>query len=193
MAKVTGPLMSLDASGTVAKTVVFSKWNGQNYVRHHVIPKNPQTAGQAQSRQYVGATGFGLSFILTKVKDTVNHVGSAGYQAAYMAAPPGQSWISNAVTKILGTDMGTITANLATFAGLAAVAALYETAGGNAGMSDFNLSYGELDPITKGAILYLIAKFAETNLGYAGFAGGADDATAPQLVSFVTYLETTSP
>ena len=193
MAKVTGPLMSLDASGTVAKTAVFSKWNGINYVRHRVIPKNPRTDLQAQARQYVGATGYALSSVLTIAKDTVNKVGSEGFQAAKVAAPAGQSWISNAVTKILGTAMGTIIANLATFAGLAAVAALYETAGGDAGLADFNLSYGMLDPITKGACLYLMAKFAENNLGYAGFASGADAATAPQLVTFVTYLKTTHP
>ncbi len=46
MAKTTGPLMSLDASGTVAKTLVFSKWKGRNYVRQWVIPSNPQSLGQ---------------------------------------------------------------------------------------------------------------------------------------------------
>jgi hypothetical protein len=46
MAKVTGPLMSIDASGTYAKTLVFSKWKGRNYVRERVIPDNPKTALQ---------------------------------------------------------------------------------------------------------------------------------------------------
>jgi len=46
MAKVTGPLMSLSASGTVANTIVFSTWKGRPYVREHVVPHNPKTAGQ---------------------------------------------------------------------------------------------------------------------------------------------------
>lgn len=46
MAKVTGPLMSIDASGTYAKTLVFSKWKGRNYVRERVIPLNPKSALQ---------------------------------------------------------------------------------------------------------------------------------------------------
>lgn len=50
MAKVTGPLMSLDASGTVAGTATFSKWKGRNYVRQRVIPSNPQTAAQTAVR-----------------------------------------------------------------------------------------------------------------------------------------------
>lgn len=38
MAKVTGPLLSLDASGSVASTLTFSRWKGINYVRQRVIP-----------------------------------------------------------------------------------------------------------------------------------------------------------
>jgi len=55
MAKVTGPLMSLDASGTVADTITFSKWKGANYVRLTVIPNNPQTASQVSQRDTLTA------------------------------------------------------------------------------------------------------------------------------------------
>lgn len=50
MAKVTGPLMSLDASGSVAKTMTFSKWKGINYVRQCVIPTYSNTTLQASVR-----------------------------------------------------------------------------------------------------------------------------------------------
>lgn len=56
MAKTVGPLMSLDASGTVAGTITFSKWKGRNYVRQRVIPANPQTAAQTGVRSsFAGA------------------------------------------------------------------------------------------------------------------------------------------
>ena len=42
--------MSLDASGSVADTIVFSKWKGRNYVRQHVIPANPKTGLQTGMR-----------------------------------------------------------------------------------------------------------------------------------------------
>jgi hypothetical protein len=42
--------MSLDASGAVAKTIVFSKWKGRNYVRQLVTPANPKSKGQVGSR-----------------------------------------------------------------------------------------------------------------------------------------------
>lgn len=50
MAVPTGPLLSFGASGTLAKTMVFSKWKGRPYVRRHVIPANPQTAAQTLTR-----------------------------------------------------------------------------------------------------------------------------------------------
>lgn len=50
MAKVTAPLLSFGASGSVAKSVVFSKWKGRPYARRHVIPANPQTVGQTLTR-----------------------------------------------------------------------------------------------------------------------------------------------
>jgi hypothetical protein len=50
MARTTGPLFSLDASGSVAKTIVFSKWKGRSYVRRHAIPSNPNTPLQQGMR-----------------------------------------------------------------------------------------------------------------------------------------------
>ncbi len=50
MARVTGPAMSLDASGSLAGTIVFSKWKGRNYIRERVIPANPKSGGQVGVR-----------------------------------------------------------------------------------------------------------------------------------------------
>ena len=50
MAKTTAPLLSLGAGGSIAKTVVFSKWRGIPYVRQHVTPANPNTTGQQDTR-----------------------------------------------------------------------------------------------------------------------------------------------
>lgn len=54
MAVPTGPLLSFGASGTIGKTVVFSKWKGRPYVRRHVIPANPQTSAQSLTRNVFG-------------------------------------------------------------------------------------------------------------------------------------------
>jgi len=50
MAKITGPLLSLKASGTVGKTQTYASWRGVNYVRSRVIPANPQTMAQQATR-----------------------------------------------------------------------------------------------------------------------------------------------
>lgn len=50
MARVSGPLMSLDASGKFADTLVASIWKGRNYMRKYVIPANPKTAAQTAHR-----------------------------------------------------------------------------------------------------------------------------------------------
>lgn len=50
MARVNGPLMGLDASGSVADTLTWSKWKGRNYVRQLVTPANPKSALQVSVR-----------------------------------------------------------------------------------------------------------------------------------------------
>jgi len=50
MAKVTGPLMSMDARGALGKAIVFSNWKGVAVVRQFVIPSNPNTAAQQSVR-----------------------------------------------------------------------------------------------------------------------------------------------
>ena len=50
MVKVRAPAMSLDASGSLAGTLVFSKWKGRNYIRQLVIPTNPKSGGQVGVR-----------------------------------------------------------------------------------------------------------------------------------------------
>ncbi len=50
MARLKGPLFSLDASGSLAKTIVYSQWKGRNYARLHVIPFNPNAPAQVNVR-----------------------------------------------------------------------------------------------------------------------------------------------
>lgn len=50
MAIVTGPLMSVDASGKFGGSMVFAKWKGRNYARKLVIPSNPKQPKQVGVR-----------------------------------------------------------------------------------------------------------------------------------------------
>lgn len=50
MVKVNGPMFSLDASGTLADAITFSRWKGRPYVRERVIPSNPRSGAQVGRR-----------------------------------------------------------------------------------------------------------------------------------------------
>lgn len=52
--KVTAPLFSLDASGSIGGAIVASKWKGRNYMRRLVTPANPQSDGQTTNRGIMG-------------------------------------------------------------------------------------------------------------------------------------------
>jgi len=69
MARVTGPLFSLDASGQVGKSVVFSKWKGRNYTRKLVIPKNPKSAKQIGVRSMMAFLAQAWAALGAGVKD----------------------------------------------------------------------------------------------------------------------------
>ncbi len=51
MAKVVGPLFSVDARGKVADSLVFSGWRGIKTVRRWLKPHNPDTLKQRKTRQ----------------------------------------------------------------------------------------------------------------------------------------------
>ena len=50
MAKVTGPLFSMSASGTIGDAVTYGTWKGQPWARVWFKPENPQTATQVNVR-----------------------------------------------------------------------------------------------------------------------------------------------
>jgi len=56
MARVMGPFMSLDASGTIFGTLTASIWKGRNYIKGYTVPTNPNTALQQAQRALFGAS-----------------------------------------------------------------------------------------------------------------------------------------
>lgn len=50
MSRTTAPLLSFGASGQIAKTQVYSTWKGRAYARRYVIPANPNTLDQQETR-----------------------------------------------------------------------------------------------------------------------------------------------
>lgn len=50
MAQVNGPLFSIDAKGSVGKSLTFSKWKGRAVVKVHSEPANPSSLAQERAR-----------------------------------------------------------------------------------------------------------------------------------------------
>jgi len=50
MARVTGPLFSLSASGTIGKAFTFGTWKGIAWCREWFVPANPQSDEQTNVR-----------------------------------------------------------------------------------------------------------------------------------------------
>jgi len=102
MAKLTGPLFSLDARGSLAKALVYAYWRGVNYVRRRVIPNNPQSADQTAVRNLITDASQAWANDTSPI-DTA-------YKAAYDTAAEGQAYsgfnlyISDSVAKNGGKD-----------------------------------------------------------------------------------------
>lgn len=69
MPKLTAPLMSIAASGTLGKAIVFSSWKGIPYARQHAVPKNPKTDAQMTTRGTFQWVHDQFKFLPTEVQE----------------------------------------------------------------------------------------------------------------------------
>ena len=119
MAKVTGPLFSVEASGGYAGVIVFAKWKGRQYVRQLVIPSNPQTAGQEAARNAVRVAAAGQKFANANVQihEDLTLNDKLEMQAI---VPSGFAWNGFLVDNMIGSGAVNMTASDAIWTGLAA-------------------------------------------------------------------------
>lgn len=162
MAKVTGPLYSMSASGKIGNAMVFFGWKGVNVVRQWVIPTNKMSAIQGDQRIYMGGTGRSVGEILPAKK-------FANQLITLNLVPSGQTKQSFLVAYILNHFLTSTTAYAAMLAALTGHTA-YTAFGAGAdtlGIVEFDLDYAGVAPYNKALGLYLIAK-AATTLGFTG-------------------------
>lgn len=153
MAKVTGPLMSMSASGKIADAIVFGAWKGVNYVRQYVIPANPQSTGQGDQRIMVGGTGraVGKVSVDSIIDGKLNDLG---------VIPSGQSKQSYLVKYILDHYLDSVTnyeAQLASLTGHTAYTA-FGSGADTLGITEFDLAYADTEPYDKALGVFLLAK-----------------------------------
>lgn len=119
MAKVSGPLMSMDASGKFGGALVFGKWKGRPTVRQLVTPANPQTAGQVAARNMVRTTGIAQHQVRlsaeVKSGETLTEK-----ELLMAAAPSGYAWNGHLTDMMIGSGALTYAAGQAAWTALTA-------------------------------------------------------------------------
>lgn len=69
MARVTGPFLSISASGTVGKILTAGTWKGIQYMREWFRPANPRTPAQVTQRGF-----FATAVAMWHAEDAATHL-----------------------------------------------------------------------------------------------------------------------
>lgn len=99
MAKLVGPLFSLEARGAVGEALVYFPWKGRNSVRQWTKPTNPRDIDQQIVRQKFALSGKNVKFCLQIQTDLLN--GSSLYQELKGDAPATLPWNAHFVSTIM--------------------------------------------------------------------------------------------
>lgn len=155
MAKVTGPLFSISASGKIADAMVFFSWKGTNVVREWLKPANPQTANQGNQRVPLGGTGRAVGTVQPESGYhqeliDLNLIPSGQTKQSYLVKYILDHYLYNAT--VYATELAEITGHTS-----------YTSFGAGAdalNIVEFDLDYATVDPYDKALGVYLLAKTA---------------------------------
>ncbi|MDD5505096.1 MAG: hypothetical protein PHV77_07380 [Candidatus Omnitrophica bacterium] len=164
MAKVTGPLMSLSASGKVADAVVFFPWKGRHVVRMWLTPTNKKTDLMGYLRAAMRAIGKQTSKIANIVGGGA--VDSKLYLGLAAVTPAGQIWNAQNAKGLM--DLFASGGAFQTASMLAAISeysthshkTALDTQATALGLEDYAFSYGYTTSIPAGCVLYFGLKSA---------------------------------
>lgn len=134
MAKLQGPLFSLEARGKIGDAMVFFPWKGRNVVRKWLKPTNPQDVDQKLIRQKLAGFGKCLAAMETPGATLAN--GSAAVVAWKAKTPAAQIWNAYFVESGM-TDLasdGTYTALSAAIQGCSDTAPIWQAAAAALGL-----------------------------------------------------------
>jgi hypothetical protein len=154
MAKVTGPLFSMTASGKLGNCMVHFPWKGLAVVREWLKPANPKTADQGDIRLILGGLGRGTRIIETT---------SLYKDDAIDVAGPQQTFVSALVKYVIDNWMKDGTEFEAEYTAYAAHAAKtdFDDEAAAKGLVDFDVSYkGTTHIFYAGMMLYELARYA---------------------------------
>lgn len=184
MSKVTAPLLSFSGAGQIAKTQVYASWKGRPYVRRYVIPANPRSTGQTETRNT-------FAFL-----NNVWKVAPSDFIAPWTAFAKGKvltnrnAWLSKNVGVLRAlTDLTGITLSPGAAGGLTVTPVI------TAASQSFTVALTAPDPLPPGwAITEAVAVAIQSQNPQSGTAytiTAATDNTTPYSVSLTGLLGTT--
>lgn len=94
MAKVNAPLFSFNASGAIAKALVYFGWKGIDVVRSFVVPSNPKTSGQTTQRGYLTAAVAAIHAALALAVEPLNEADKVAYAALGSTYATPRTWFN---------------------------------------------------------------------------------------------------
>jgi hypothetical protein len=160
MAKVTGPLMSLSASGKIGDAIVFFPWKGVNAVRQWLKPTQPNSTLQG----YVRAALYAIGKFIKQIASISggDAVDSKVYSLNTAKAPAGVNWNAFAAQGFLNLlqsagnfKTASLLALVSAYSSLGtAVLTAFKTNATALGMADFAFDYGYVVNIEAGCQLY---------------------------------------
>lgn len=162
MAKVTGPLMSISASGKIADSLVFFGWKGVQTVRGWVTPSNPQSTGQGDQRIKLGGTGRAVgeikpSKVFAQQLIDLNLIPAGQTKQSYLVKYIIDHYIYDSTT--YAAELAALTAHTSYEA--------FQAGADTLGIVEFDLTYATIAAYDKALGLYLIAK-ATNALAFVG-------------------------
>lgn len=180
MAKVVGPLLSMDAKGSVGDALTFSSWRGQATARIKSNPSNPKSTNQMKSRAYFSVIG--------KVTKKANLAGDV-VQFMREKTPARQSWASYFGREMLGTNNVNIRAIETAYkdAGNSSVKAFFDTAATTHGIEAIDLDGTTNTQIAAGLIV-AAAYDASYRLGDPKATKAFASATSTEVQAYAAAL-----
>jgi len=97
MAKVNAPLFSFNASGQLAKSLVYFGWKGLDVVRSFVTPSNPKTAGQTTQRGYFTAAVAAIHAALALAANALGAADQVAYSLLASTRANPRTWFNEVV------------------------------------------------------------------------------------------------
>jgi len=167
MAKLTGPLFSLDARGKLGSALVFIGWKGIKTVRQWLKPANPQSANQGDVRVVLGGLGRGCgkvgvdSAIHTQLK-TLELIPDQQSKQSYLV----QYIRDNYLAGTGATFTAAYVAMLAELTGHTRYS-VFLSAADDLVITAFDLTYASIAEFNKALGIYLLAK-ANIAMGFTG-------------------------